>query len=183
MIRFTSFNGSCRKTCLSVILSLVALLSLAGCPPERVWYVTPDGSGSGASWDDALGSIQDAVDAASAAGGGGVWVAAGTYTATTDNVVVMAEHVHLYGGFAGTETDRDERDWEANKTIIDGEGARRCVYVYRADDGTLDGFVIQNGHVVSGGGGMDNSSSSPTVANCTFTGTVPNGTDLRCKLV
>ena len=134
---------------------------------ERIWYVVSGGSGTGKSWSEAFGAIQDAVDAASEAGGGDVWVTAGTYTtSTTDNVVVMKSHVRLYGGFAGTETTRNERDWEINKTIIDGEGARRCVH--GADDAALDGLVIQNGD--ASGGGMYNYSSSPTVTNCTFTG-------------
>ena len=80
-----------------------------------VWYVKTGGSGDGSSWDNALGTIQDGVDAASAAGGGAVLVAAGTYTAASpgdENVVVMAQSVHLYGGYAGAAAKRNDRDWE-----------------------------------------------------------------------
>ncbi len=133
-----------------------------------VWYVTEGGAGDGSSWDEAFGTIQEAVDAASAAGGGDVWVAAGTYTALDGGVVTMAEDVHLYGGFAGTETARDERDWEANATIVDGECAHCCVI--GASNATLDAFVVQHGsHSNGNGGGMSNYEGiSPTVAHCTF---------------
>ncbi len=137
-------------------------------PVICVWHVKPGGTGTGGTtWDDAFGSIQQAVDAAAAHHGGEVWVGVGTYTGTSDNVVVMREQVQLYGGFAGTESDRDMRDWSAHPTIIDGEGARRCVV--GANDATLDGFVVQDGYVLGErGGGMYNAGGSPVVRNCRF---------------
>ena len=89
------------------------------------WYVTHNGSGNGTSWSNAFGSIQAAVNAASAVGKGEIWVAAGTYTATTDMVVTLRSNVAIYGGFAGTETTRDARNWKVNVTIIDGQSERR----------------------------------------------------------
>ena len=165
-----------------------------------VWYVKPDGSGNGTSWDDAFGSLQDAVNAASAWDGGEVWVAGGTYSGkggethilyivtgqiiekyvhvfvlTEAYTVRMKTGVYLYGGFAGTETERDARDWEANQTIIDGEAERICVY--GANNAALDGFVLQNGYG-TWGGGMLNVNCSPTVAHCAFAGnTAEDATD------
>jgi len=124
---------------------------------------TPDGQ----SWATAFPGIQAAVGAAFGSGGGEVWVKEGTYTSTTGPVVTMKATVHLYGGFAGTETSRAERDWGAHVAVIDGENARRGVW--GAGDATLDGFTVQNGKA-SLGGGMRNASSSPTVTNCTFSG-------------
>lgn len=146
--------------------------------PHFVRYVSPGGSGDGVSWDNAFGSIQDAVDAVSSIGQGEVWVAAGTYvgatpaptsSSTDEYVVVMAENVAIYGGFAGHEVSRNDRDWVSNPTIIDGESVRHCVC--GMSNATLDGFTIQNGYPNSGssGGGMINWTSSPTVVNCTFT--------------
>ncbi|NLO33239.1 MAG: hypothetical protein GX117_07785 [Candidatus Hydrogenedentes bacterium] len=55
-----------------------------------------------------------------------IWVTQGTYTGTTASVVdLSAKTLALYGGFAGTETNRDEGNWEDNHTVIDGQGERR----------------------------------------------------------
>ncbi|OQB42712.1 MAG: putative outer membrane protein pmp6 precursor [Candidatus Hydrogenedentes bacterium ADurb.Bin179] len=124
--------------------------------------VYPDGS----SWDRAYRDIQMAIDIAYALGESEVWVAAGSYTATTDAVVTLLEDVAVYGGFGGTEFERDQRDWTVNVTVIDGEGVRRCVS--GADGAVLDGFTITHGWAGSGGG-MVNWPASPTVANCLFT--------------
>jgi len=151
----------------------VLLLALLACPSVataagifRVDAASTAPTPDGQSWATAFPGIQAAVDAAFGAGGGEVWVKEGTYTSTTDPVVTMQANVHLYGGFAGGETSRAERDWGAHVTAIDGENARCCVV--GADDATLDGFTVQNG-TTSLGGGMRNASSSPTVTNCTFT--------------
>ena len=132
------------------------------------WYVNREstsGNEGGTSWPTAKETIQQGVDSAFDAGGGEVWVAEGTYTATTDPVVIMREGVHIYGGFAGNETARDQRNWTVHVTIIDGENARRCVT--GADQATIDGFSVRNGYA-SYGGGMFNQSCSPSVTNCTF---------------
>ena len=133
-----------------------------------VWYVTESGSpdvADGQSWDTAFGDIQAGVDAAFADGGGEVWVAEGVYTHTDDPVVTMRRDVHLYGGFAASESKHTERDWMAHAATIDGEGARRCTL--GADRATLDGFRIVRGKAKIGAG-MHNYEASPTVANCTF---------------
>lgn len=132
----------------------------------------PDGS----SWAKAFKDLQSAVDAAYVSGGGELWVAAGTYTGTTEPIMTMKEGVALYGGFSGKETAKDERNWEAHKTIIDGETERRCVR--GADNAVLDGFIITRGFAgpkslkddedCMCGGGMLNYGFSPTVANCVF---------------
>jgi len=121
---------------------------------------TPDGL----TWETAYKDIQSAVDAATAAGGE-VWVAAGTYTVTTGRVLAMKANVSVYGGFVGTETARDQRDWITNITTIDGEDTRGCVS--GVNYATIDGFNIIRGSA-NNGGGMYNSGCSPTVANCTF---------------
>ena len=135
---------------------------------QYYWFVKSGASGDGTSWDSAFGSIQAAVDAAAAEEGGEIWVAAGSYTGTADPVITMQSNIGIYGGFAGTESSRDDRSWEINVTTIDGEGARRCLI--GADDATFDGFTVQNGYVTSPmyGGGMYNDHTSPTVANCVF---------------
>ncbi len=140
------------------------------------WYVdanAPGPTNDGSSWGTAFLHPQDAVDAASA--GEEVWVAAGTYTrrGSGDTVLVtMKDGVSVYGGFAATETSRDQRDWTAHQTILDGE---TLVYhvVLGASEAALDGLTVTRGKAPSSpdhrGGGMYNDSvTNLTVANCTF---------------
>ncbi|HQL94865.1 MAG TPA: PASTA domain-containing protein [Candidatus Hydrogenedentes bacterium] len=122
---------------------------------------TPDGR----SWDGAFPSIQAALDAAYDAGGGEIWVRGGTYTGLEGTLLVMRQGVALYGGFAGGETVREQRDWVRNPTVLDGEDTRRCVV--GAQNAILDGFVVERG-LADYGGGMHNRSCSPKVANCVF---------------
>ncbi len=154
---------------------------------QTVLYVhraNTSGLEDGVSWETAFATIQPAIDAASASGGGEVWVAAGQYDEARNNdtgSIQMRDRVSLYGGFRGTETSRDERDWKTNKTILDGSKARDGQPAYHvvvgADNATLDGFTITGGnanhsgnsmHPDNYGGGMTNLGTSPTVANCTF---------------
>lgn len=93
-----------------------------------------------------------------AAAGDEVWVAKGVYTPTssTDRTISfgMKSGVGIYGGFAGTETARDQRDRDANRTTLSGEvGAPRSsdnsYHVVSANNvdgtGVLDGFTITRG--------------------------------------
>ena len=132
----------------------------------RVDAANASGTEDGLSWETAFASLQAGVDAATATGDGEVWVAAGTYTATTDTVLVMKRRVRIFGGFDGTEDRRSLRDYRVNPTIIDGQDQRRCVE--GANRARLDGFTITRG-IATFGGGMLNWFSSPTLTNCTFT--------------
>jgi parallel beta-helix repeat protein/predicted outer membrane repeat protein len=155
-----------------------------------VWLVGGAGGAdvaSGRNWAHAKQSIQAAVDACEAAGGGEVWIKAGTYLPGTAQTATfqLKPGVDLYGGFSGTESTRDERDWTANQTILSGDidgddddgnddqFDKNDDNVYHvvtgADNAVLDGFTITGGNAAGGnGGGMTNDNASPTVANCTF---------------
>ncbi|MCA9951437.1 MAG: hypothetical protein KDE48_17430, partial [Anaerolineales bacterium] len=94
-------------------------------PPAQagyIYHVKPSTSGTadGSNWDNAT-TLQSALG--SAAGGDEIWVAQGTYlpgNARTDTFN-LAQGVVVYGGFAGTELNRDDRDWAANPTILSGD--------------------------------------------------------------
>ena len=92
-----------------------------------VKYVTQGGGGnrSGSSWSNALGESQFISALASASSGTEFWVAEGRYrpavTLQRSASFVLKTGVTLYGGFAGTETDRDQRDPEVNVTVLTGD--------------------------------------------------------------
>ena len=141
---------------------------------------TAGAPGSGGSWATAFASLDAALAAAAANGGvDEIWVAAGTYTPSGRALSFgMVSDVDLFGGFAGTESSRSQRDWEANETILHGNGGN----VLRADltnGGTLDGFTLTGGNTGIGGGNgrgggaffeIAASKKPPTVRNCRFVG-------------
>ena len=100
----------------------------------------------------------------------------------------MKTTVSIYGGFAGTETQLNLRDWENNTTICSGDigveddSTDNCFHVfYHTADmaidnrSLLDGFTITGGNADSTdphncGGGMYNKLARPSLYNCKITG-------------
>lgn len=87
------------------------------------------GSGSGESWTDALGSLQNALAIASALSRGTVsqiWVAGGTFKpaaagGSRDATFRMLSGVSIYGGFVGGETTLAQRKAGATTTTLSGD--------------------------------------------------------------
>jgi len=159
---------------------------LAGPAWAGVIYVRGDAAGAnnGLSWADAYTDVQAAL--AAAEWGDEIWVAKGTYKPTTGTLrtvsFVLEAGTGLYGGFAGTENERAQRNWEANATILSGNigtagsAADNSYHVVTgADLAVLDGFTITGGNTDGSGGGMYNENCSPTVTNCTFSGNRADG--------
>jgi parallel beta-helix repeat protein len=122
-----------------------------GLVPSPIYHVRPNGNDSqnGLSWATAKKTVSAAIADAQNTGGE-IWVAAGTYVERN----VLPAFIYLYGGFAGTETDRDSRNIVANPSILDGGGGQPTVvnslyagYFLSA----IDGFTIQNGGLYTGG--------------------------------
>ena len=140
----------------------VVALAVSDNYPVNAWKIK---GSNGKTYDN----IQTAIDEVEAAGGGEVWIAAGTYK--NGAPLTMKNNVAIYGGFAGTETSKDQRV-EGNETILDGEGKYRVFNNdYTKDNpltnsAKLDNVTIQN----ASGGGMYNYYASPEITNCTFTG-------------
>jgi hypothetical protein len=109
-----------------------------------------------------------------------------------DNSFVLKYGVKIYGGFACTETNLTEHNWEANKTVLSGDinhnntlnngNACRVVISASVMAGIVDGFTITGGNANGGftainvyrprriyhncGGGIfNNIPSSPTLIN------------------
>ena len=168
-----------------------------------VLYVRSDGTSQTCdSWENACG-LQTALAVAVAADQ--IWVKPGTYKPATDTsfpdaTFQLKDGVALYGGFAGAETARDQRDWETHITVLSGDlGGDDTTdpngVVTDTDDivginayhvvagsgvnttAVLDGFVITAGYAsltppnIHGfGGGMFNWTGSPTLNNLIFSG-------------
>jgi hypothetical protein len=88
---------------------------------------------------------------------------------------MMKTGVSLYGGFAGTETSRDQRDWTANRTVLSGDlldddpaddsdwsnrtdNSIHVVFALNVQNCTLDGFTVSGGYADGPGFGADPSS-------------------------
>ena len=117
--------------------------------PTPVAFVSPDGEDTdGRTWKTAKRSIAGGITLA-AKTGGEVWVAQGTYS----EHIAPPAFVYLYGGFGGTETNRNGRNPAAHPTVLDGSGVPTIVYYRNAGYkvAAVDGFTIQNGGVYTGG--------------------------------
>ena len=101
------------------------ICSLSASLGATIRYVDSSAMGfnDGSSWGDAYLSLQDALG--NAQSGDEIWLAAGTYlpSGNLDQTVSfeLVEGVAIYGGFAGTEVTRNERDPQINKCILSGD--------------------------------------------------------------
>ena len=126
------------------------------------------GNGDGTSWVDAYAQLRPAIAAASQLPPGEVelWVARGSYTPAPAGGARTASFqlqsgMAIYGGFAGTESTRDERNPELHVTVLSGdlngddgpgftntqENSFHVVTAVRIGNGArLDGFTIVAGY-------------------------------------
>jgi parallel beta-helix repeat protein len=129
---------------------------------EAVVRVSPDGNDAndGSSWPLAKRTIGAAITAVES-WGAEVWVRQGIYTES----VALKPYVHLYGGFNGTETERSQRNWTLNKTVLEGNGTQKVVIAQGYSlASTLDGFVVQGGQI-----GIYCQYGSPMISNNVLT--------------
>jgi hypothetical protein len=89
---------------------------------------------------------------------------------------IKVANVGLYGGFAGGESLREQRDWLANETIINaGTTFTRTIHVSDAGGGaTIDGFTITGFGGTTAAIEFFSVSGLNTVANCKFTANSKN---------
>ena len=114
---------------LAVVLGLIFPTVQASKAAGGIIYVDADatGAGDGSAWADAFTDLQPALEAALS--GDQIWVAAGTYTPSLESdpddprsaSFQMKNGVAIYGGFAGGETELEQRDWVNNPTILSGD--------------------------------------------------------------
>ena len=163
-------------------------------PEAQIVFVDHSATGAnhGGSWMDAFINLQDAL--AVLREGDQVWVAAGTYTpdigggntpGDRDATFFLPNGVGVYGGFDGSETEKDQRDIKTNITILSGdlngddgpnfinyqENSFHIVTVKPAfSSTTLDGFTITGVNADIGGAALKSSGGSGEVniTHCSF---------------
>lgn len=143
----------------SSVWTIILACSSLGTPlcSAAVVYVratTPGTIHDGTSWSRAYQEIHPAISTAQPSDE--VWVAAGVYIGT----IKPTGPIGLYGGFAGTETERSERKPTENITILDGALSGSPI-VELWHDCTIDGFTIRNGR----GGGVRCASGTSWISN------------------
>lgn len=170
-----------KKLLLCVILCSIGITSFS-----QTYYVNVNATGAnnGSSWADAATDLNYATYNVMS---GEIWVAAGTYVpnldyngnfspTTTQSTFRVRGNVKVYGGFNGTETASNQRDWVANPTILSGNMGggnykQNVVRFYVNTNATvLDGFIIKDGYATTNliGGGIYCDNASPVIRNCTF---------------
>ena len=135
----------------SVLIATVMAAMIVTANP--VIYVAPGGNGEGTSWADPMGNIQQALDSAYASREyTEVWVKAGTYPLET--MITLQDSVALYGGFAGTESDKSEREkasalpWDyLHRTVLDGQNRSKQFKTVQVADTVveIEGIEFANG--------------------------------------
>ena len=169
--------------------------------PKQIVYVesAANGLNNGKNWDDAYFYLQDALTSESIGACSEIWVAQGTYypdegVGQSDNdkssSFIIKKDIQIYGGFVGTETMRDMRNWDENKTTLSGDidkndmmgdtssnaynvvkssGSPNLIELTR-----IDGVAIRSGYAYGGGldekqgAGANMDYGNPTFANCIF---------------
>ncbi|MBV6626023.1 MAG: hypothetical protein KI793_24340 [Rivularia sp. (in: Bacteria)] len=123
------------------------------------------GNNDGSSWENAFTNLQSAL--AIAVSGDEIWVAQGVYKpgANRTDSFELPDGVTVYGGFAGNETNLEQRDINKNFTYLSGDiGKKRdnrdntytVVKLSSGSTATLDGFTIQDGNSEDSGSGVYN---------------------------
>ncbi|TVR87877.1 MAG: hypothetical protein EA411_06465, partial [Saprospirales bacterium] len=166
-------------------------VDLCECLTDGIVYVDSSNvnGGDGLSWVTAYSDLQDALEFACQCDSAQIWVAQGTYYPTDDTndrdaSFELCNNVSVYGGFAGTESDLSERNWDDYETVLSGDinqsdsldgNSYTVVFMENLDTtARLDGFTITGGNaelsgfsanVTNSGGGIYIHFGSPIIAN------------------
>lgn len=134
-------------------ISVLLFLQLTACTSytiaQQVWHVDADAvpGGDGQSWVNAFEDLQFALTDANF--GDEIWIAEGIYTPSDIDATasfVLVDGVSVYGGFAGNETARNQRDPQTHLTVLSGD---------LGQDDTENPFLINSdnaGHVIVASG-------------------------------
>ncbi|MFV0391163.1 MAG: sulfatase-like hydrolase/transferase [Paludibacteraceae bacterium] len=159
---------------------------------DNIIHVATDGDATedGSSWVKAT-TLSHAESLVAQVSGSKIWLKDGIYQVTSS---INCDNVAIYGGFSGTESSLEERNWKLHPVILDGGNVAsplRSVALATSGGGILDGVIVQNGvnqpdaNGSGNGGGMILSGGS-VIRNCIFrnnrTRNGKNGAALHCHL-
>jgi hypothetical protein len=155
-----------------LILGLTMLFAFASGNHAAVHHVSQSGNNTtGTSWTNAFTTIQAALEAAVV--GDEIWVAQGTYVINdVESQLRIKEGVNVYGGFSGSEGNKNARSNDASLTIISHKESVpdnfRLLYGTDLNDAAIwDGFTFDGknaGVGVTLGG--NSTLSNSIVKNC-----------------
>ncbi|HZU86230.1 MAG TPA: choice-of-anchor Q domain-containing protein [Anaerolineaceae bacterium] len=162
-----------------------------------IYRIIPSGATSG-SCGDTWGNGCDLQYAliSKASSGDELWVKMGSYKPASDGnrrtSFVLKNGVSMYGGFNGTESQREQRNWVTNPTTLTGDlnGDDGSNFTNYSDNSlhvvtgnsistttVVDGFIIRGGNATINfssqpdriGGGMSVLYNCPSLSNIIFT--------------
>jgi hypothetical protein len=142
---------------LPIAAVLLAFPFLVRAPQATIVRVDPAAilGGDGASWDSAYNDLQVALTRSPS--GSVFWCAKGNY-----KKIRIVKSCEIYGGFAGNEASLEERDWAANRTILQSLAVSSDALI----DGVTFAFPPEGGEV------SFNNADNPTLKNCRFIKTI-----------
>jgi len=193
-----------KHTLIKLVLAFILIASFIFTTPKNTAYAEgrcyvknytePGSAANGTTWFDAYTNLDSAIADACTE----IWVATGTYTPqgpTRLYSFALETGTAIYGGFAGTETDLNQRDTLANPTILSGDRFGNDDDAYNETNNAtrsensihvvvskgaihtaiLDGFTITGGNangsecftnlISNCGGGIYIENSNPTLRN------------------
>ncbi|BCY27518.1 T9SS type A sorting domain-containing protein [Flavobacterium okayamense] len=165
LLKSTSYEVFLRKDCTSN--SNTDWSSAFNFRTKGTVYVNANASGdnTGSNWGNAFTSLQNALSVINA--NDEIWIASGTYNPSTSDrnssFNIQKSNLRIYGGFAGTETNINQRNFSLNNTILSGDllgndntildfvnttrdDNSYNIVLINANDIVLDGLTIANGH-------------------------------------
>ena len=153
--------------------------------PTDKLFVKADGQGDGSSWDNAMNmaSLISYLTNGNSTDPKRVYMAAGTYKTTVEQIYPVSTGYYLYGGYPATASGYDltGRDVKNNATIIDGawDGVsteiNKRLFVIQKGTWVFDGLNFQNVRYSGNAHGSAIQiigSTGVTIENCTFTNCV-----------
>jgi len=167
------------KTKLRIFLYIVLPFLFIGSLNAANWYVKPNATGTGASWDDPCNISVIAGTPAGIADGDVVYMAAGTYESSTSKSIV--NYISIFGGYPAnlTGTNLPTRDLVADSTVLvpSAGGTARCLVINATtapgvNKIVLDGLHFRGFTMTTGNSGtalsITTSQGAIDIKNCSF---------------